>query len=132
MPGSYAGGFSLGSGAKGNGVIDSMTYGDTTYHFSSVTPPVVKTVANVRGSSAITVRPHGVRVDLRSQPQPDNTVLGRKLHWVVKVDGHTVLNVREGFGAHDVARQHLATGSGKHRIQVLKNGVLVRNKVVKF
>ena len=42
-----AGGFSLGSGAKGNGVIDSMTYGDTTYNFSSITPaaPVVKTVA---------------------------------------------------------------------------------------
>ena len=130
----YAAGFSLGSQVKGDGVIDSMTYGDTTYRFSSITPaaPVVKTVANVRGSSAIAVRPHGVRVDLRSQPQPDNTVLGRKLHWVVKVDGHTVLNVREGFGAHDVARQHLATGSGKHRIQVLKNGVLVRNKVVKF
>ena len=65
-----AGGFSLGSGAKGNGVIDSMTYGATTYNFSSVTP-VVKTVANVHGTSAITVRPHGVRVDLRSQPQPD-------------------------------------------------------------
>ena len=51
---------------------------------------------------------------------------------MVKVDGRVALNVREGFGAHDVLRQHFATGSGKHRIEILKNGVEVRNRVVRF
>ncbi len=82
----YAGGFSLGSGVKGDGVIDSMTYGGTTYRFSSITAaaPVVKTVANVHGSSAITVRPHAVRVDLRSaaaarqhRPRPEAPLEGQ-------------------------------------------------------
>ena len=82
----YAGGFSLGSGVKGDGVIDSITYGATTYRFTKTTPEV-KTVRNVHGTSSIVRRPHGVRVDLRSELQPANTVLGKKLHWVVKVDG---------------------------------------------
>lgn len=127
----WAGGFSLGSGVKGDGVIDSITYGATTYRFTK-TAPEVKTVRNVHGTSSIVRRTHGVRVDLRSEPQPANTVLGKKLHWVVKVDGRVAMNVRQGFGDHDVLRQHFAIGSGKHRIEIIKNGVEVRNRVVKF
>ena len=127
----YAGGFSLGSGVKGDGVIDSITYDGTTYRFTSVASTTTA-VRNVHGTSSILRRPHGVRIDLRSESQPANTTLGRKLHWVVKVDGRVALNIREGFGAHDVLRVHFAAGSGKHRIQISKNGVLVRNRVVRF
>ena len=128
----YAGGFSLGSGVKGDGVIDSITYDGTTYRFTNKASAPSTSVRNVQGTSSIVRRPHGVRVHLRSEPQPAHTTLGKKLHWVVKVDGRVALNIREGFGDHDVLRQHFAIGSGKHRIEVLKNGVEVRNRVVKF
>ena len=128
----YAGGFSLGSGVKGDGVIDSITYDGTTYRFTNTASAPTTTVRNVHGTSSILRRAHAVRFDLRSELQPAHTTLGKKLHWVVKVDGHAVLNVREGFGAHDVYRQHFATGSGKHRIEILKNGNVVRHRTVKF
>ena len=104
----YAGGFSLGSGVKGDGVIDSITYDGTTYRFTS-TPSTTTVVRKVHGTSSILRRPHRVRIDLRSETQPAHTTLGRKLHWVVKVDGRVVLNIHEGFGAHDVLRQHFAS-----------------------
>ena len=128
-----AGGFSLGSGIKGDGIIDGITYDSTTYRFTSTPIPTVVTpaIANVRGSSVTTVRPHGVRVDLRSQAQPANTVLGNKLDWKIKVDGRIKFHVRETFGAHDVYSRTFATGSGKHVVKVFKNDVLVRTAIVR-
>ena len=91
----------------------------------------VTTIANVRGSSVTTVLPHGVRVDLRSQAQPANTVLGNKLDWNIKVDGRIKFHVRETFGAHDVYSRTFATGSGRHVVKVFKNDVLVRTAIVR-
>ena len=88
--------------------------------------------ANVQGVSTTTVRPHGVRVDLRSEAKPANTVLGAKLDWKVKVDGKVKLHVKQGFGDHDVYRQQFTTGSGRHVVKVLKNNVVVERTVVRF
>ena len=48
----YAGGFSLGSGVKGDGVIHSITYGGTTYGFTS-NPSATTTIRNVHGTSSV-------------------------------------------------------------------------------
>jgi hypothetical protein len=127
----YAGGFSLGSGVKGDGVIHSITYGGTTYGFTS-NPSTTTTIRDVHGTSKVVVRPRGVRVHLRSEAQPANTVIGKNLKWRVKVDGRVVFRASQGFGAHDVVRQHFAVGSGKHKIKVFKNGQRVRKVVVRF
>ena len=127
----HAGGFSLGSGVKGDGVIDQMTYDGTTYRFTS-TSADVKTIANVDGTATTTLRTHGVRIDLRSEAQPAHTVLGAKLDWKVKVDGHVKARITQGFGDHDVVRQHFTTGSGRHVVKVIKNGVMVQRTVVRF
>jgi hypothetical protein len=89
----------------------------------------VKAIRDVRGSYRTTVTSHHLRIDFKSEVQPTNTVIGNKLHWVVKVDGRTRLDVRQGFSDHDVLSRSLATGS--HRVLIYKNGVLVRNVVIK-
>ena len=89
--------------------------------------------ANVQGSSTTTVRPHGVRVDLRSDAKPaPQAELGARLDWKVKVDGRVQLHSKQGFDDHDVYRQHFTTGSGRHVVKVLKNNVVVQRTVVHF
>jgi len=89
----------------------------------------VKAIRDVRGSYRTTVTPRHLRIDFKSEVQPTNTVIGNKLHWVVKVDGRTRLDTRQGFGDHDVLSRTLT--SGNHRVLIYKNGVLVRNVVIK-
>ena len=90
-------------------------------------------IADAQGASTTTVRLHGVRVDLRSDPKPAPlAVLGAKLDWKVKVDGGVKLHIKQGFGDHAVYRQHFTTGSGRHVIKVLKNNVVVQRTVVRF
>ena len=89
--------------------------------------------ANVEGRSTTTVRPHGVRVDLFSSAKPAPQVtLGAKVDWMIKVDGRVTFHTRQGFGDHDVVRQHFTTGSGRHVVKVIKNGVMVQRTVVRF
>ncbi len=89
--------------------------------------------ANVFGQSTIALRPHGVRIDLRSYAQPaTQTVLGTKLDWKIKVDGSVTLHIKQGFGAHTVYYQHFRTGSGRHVIRIYKNDHLVRTFAANF
>src|SRR3954471_2447488 len=108
-------------------VVSGNSFVDTEAHVYGS----VLTITNVRGSSAILVGAHSVRVDLRSVVQPANTVIGNKLDWKIKVDGRTVMHVKEGFAAHDVYRQQFAAHSGRHIIKVFKNDVLVRTATVR-
>jgi hypothetical protein len=126
-----AGGFSLGSGVKGDGVIDSITYGDTTYRFTNEAAPTTPAVANVKGNSTKKVGAHTARIDLFSKAQPADTTLGKKLTWRVKADGKTILVVHQGFGAHDWGIARFAKHSGKHVVDVYKNGVQVRHFAVR-
>ena len=72
-----------------------------------------------------------MRLDFFSNAQPANTVLGAKLTWKVKADGKTVFVTAQGFGDHDRVKVSFAKNSGKHLVQVYKNGVEVRHFKVK-
>ena len=89
--------------------------------------------ANVTGHSTTTVRPHGVRVDLFSDDRPvPQADLGAKIDWTIKVDGRVAFHTKQNFDDHDVVRLHFKTGSGRHVVKVLKNGVMVQRTVVRF
>lgn len=126
-----AGGFSLGSGIKGDGVIDSITYGSTTYRFTSQPATPAPVVKDVTGRTTVKVGARGFRLDLISSAQPANTVQGKKLTWRVYVDGKRVLTSVQGFGAHESLHLQFAKHSGKHAVKVYKNGVLGRHFTVK-
>ena len=88
--------------------------------------------ANVLGNWTTVVRPHGIRVDLRSDGKPPaQAVLGAKLDWKIKVDGKTKLHIKQGFGAHAVYYENFKAGSGRHVVKVYKNDHLVRTRIVR-
>ena len=90
-------------------------------------------VANVLGHSTITVRPHGVRIDLLSGAKPAaQASLGAKLDWKIKVDGSTRLHTKQGFSAHTAYYENFRTGSGRHVIRIYNNDRLVRTFVARF
>jgi len=89
----------------------------------------VKTIRNVHGSYTAAIRARGVTIHFKSEAQPDNTVIGMRLHWVLKVDGRMTLSLRQGFSDHDDSGAYFA--SGKHRVEIWKNGMLVRTLVIK-
>ncbi len=123
-----AGGFSLGSGVKGDGVIDSITYGDIEYRFTN---GPASGVANVTGSYTKEKDGRQVKVFLTSDAQPANTTLGNKLVWKVKVDGNVKLRAEQGFSDYDKFKHKFAANSGKHTVKILKNGTLVKTIEVK-
>lgn len=128
----YAGGFSLGSGVLGDGVIDSITYGDTHYVFTS--DPAL-TPADVTGSSHKTVqaRHYVKRLELTfvSDQAPPNSTLGNKLVWVVKVDGHRTARIAQGFDSTDQVARRFSYHTGPHFVVVKKNGEVVRSFIIR-
>ena len=89
--------------------------------------------ANVLGAATTRIRPHNVRIDLRSYAKPsDQAVLGTKLDWKVKVDGRTRLHIKQGFDDHAMFRQWFKNRSGKHVIKIYNNDHLVRTVVARF
>ena len=89
----------------------------------------VMAIRNVRGSYTATTRSHRTRIHFTSEAQPTNTVIGKRLHWVVKVDGRTVVDLRQRFSDHDDYAPYFAAGN--HRVQIYKNGDLIRTIFVK-
>lgn len=131
-----AGGFSLGSGVHGSGVIRSETYGGTKYLFTDApaSAPVVAKPADVVGTLAVhrTVRRHKVllRVDLTSAPQPAQTTLGRRLDWKITVDGATVFTTSQQFDDRTSWTTRFGKHTGKHVVDVYRNDTLARRIVV--
>lgn len=143
----YATGFSLGSGVKGDGVLRSITVGDTEYDFTSVpaaaqgtgsttpttgttpttstTAPVVKDVTGTFSSKKSKVR---VKVKFTADALVAGTAQGKKIQWKVKLDRTTALKLTQGAGDTDVFKTPRL--KGKHVVQVFKDGVLV--KTIKF
>ncbi len=119
------GGFSLGSGVKGDGVIPKMTYGTTTYTFSNVVAPPATTPADVTGSYAKTYSNRYLKIVFTSDAQQANTTLGKKLAWEVRVDGDVALQSQQYFGDTDVWATRFAKNSGLHVVTVRKNGTFV-------
>ncbi len=123
----YAGGFSLGSGIEGDGVIQSITYDDTSYRFTS---DPETTEADVTGDFVATKHDRTVRIILASHDQPANTTEGEKLRWVIKVDGRVVARITQGFDDRDSWRRTFTKRTGMHNVTLLKNGEQVYSKNV--
>lgn len=123
-----AGGFSLGSGVKGDGVIDNITFGDTEYRFSS---GAAAAPADVTGSYSTKKDGRQVIIKLTSNAQPANTTLGDKLIWKIRVDDNVKLRAEQGFSDYDKFKHTFKNNSGKHTIKIFKNGDLVKTITVK-
>ena len=144
-----AGGFSLGSGVKGDGVIERMQYGTTVYEFTNLpvtedgqdgatgaTGPVGPAgaagatapakVVDAEGFVSFVKVTRGVKVTLRTDPGAAGEVVGKKVRWIVKVDNKKTADLTQGLGDKDVVAARFATGSGKHLVTIKKNGVVVR------
>lgn len=129
----YAGGFSLGSGVKGDGVIDSIVFGEDTYTFTSEgqLPEEPETVEqDVDGNySALKETLRGgdkrIALGLFAEEQPQFTTEGARLRWVVRVDGERELVTAQGFGDRDDYTHRFQSGTGRHVVELSKNGDMV-------
>ncbi len=125
-------GFSLGSGCYGDGIIRSITIDGTSFGFTS---EAATTVVPVTGTETVTkvVRKHAtvLRMHLATDKLGANQVQGRKLWFKVTDNGKVIYRNQMGAGQKASARFRFAKGTGKHVVQVLKNGVVDSTTVVK-
>ena len=124
-------GFSLGSGVKGDGVVDSITLDGTRYEFTTEPVAPEPEVVDVDGTARVVKKDTKVKIVLASIAQPADTVVGHKLSWKVLVDGRVVLRTTQGFAERDVWMRKFERGSGRHVVQVVKNTELVRTVIVR-
>ena len=116
-----AGGFSLGSGLKGDGVLRSVTFGDTSYVFTD-TPAVV--TKDVTGTVTSKVKKNlKAKVKLTSDALPAGTTQGKTLNWTIKVDGKKVASFDQSAGQVTKLTYAFKKHTGTHKVVVLKNGV---------
>ncbi|WP_160880047.1 hypothetical protein [Nocardioides flavescens] len=138
-----AGGFSLGSGVKGDGILTSIEFGSSVYGFTNIPPatapaqgtgttpttstaaPVVKDVTGTFSSRKSKVR---VKVKFSADALAAGTTQGKKIQWKVRIDRTTALKLTQGAGDTDVFKTPRL--KGKHVVQIFKDGVLV--KTIKF
>jgi hypothetical protein len=129
-----AGGFSLGSGVKGDGVLRTATFGGTEYEFTSqaaVVAPEPPAVVDVTAKATVTKSARKVRVAMVSNELPANTVQGQKVRWRIAVDGRRVARFIQGAGETDVFVARFAKDSGKHVVTVKLGGQVVRTVTVR-
>lgn len=122
----YAGGFSLGSGVKGDGVVRAVTLGDTTYEYTDEAVAPTPDVVDVTGD--VKAKPIGkkkVKVVLRSDATPAGDTEGAPLEWTIEVDGTEVAALQQGAGEKDVLFYTFGKSTGKHKVVVRKDGVKV-------
>ena len=122
-----AGGFSLGSGIQGDGVVADIHFDDNVFTFTGQAAP---TVADVTGDFVATKEGRKAKVVMTSDPQLENTVLGGKLNWKIRVDGDVVFKTAQKFDDKDVWQRKFPKGTGSHLVQVFKDGVLVKQLTV--
>jgi flagellar hook-basal body complex protein FliE len=123
----YAVGFSLGSGIKGDGVIRDIQVGDTDYQFTSE-PAVTKVAVTGTATASETVRPRSTTLSLRfaTHALSANQVQGRKLTFKVVDNGEVVFRDAMGAAEKSSVKLHFTAGSGRHKVQILKNGAVDR------
>lgn len=124
-----AGGFSLGSGIKNNGVIRAITLGDTTYEFTDEalpeTPPTPQ-VVDVTGDADVKAQgKKKVKVVLKTAKTPAGATEGDAVEWTIEVDGDEVATLQQGAGEKDVLFYKFAKNSGKHKVVVFEDGTKV-------
>ena len=122
----YAGGFSLGSGVQGDGVVRAVTLGDTTYEYTDEATTPTPEVVDVTGDADVKAQgKKKVKVVLRSDKTPNGSTEGDPIEWTIEVDGDEVASLEQGAGEKDVLFYKFEKHSGKHKVVVYKNGVKV-------
>jgi hypothetical protein len=128
----YAAGFSLGSGIKGDGVIQDIQVGDTDYRFTNE-PAVHKVPVTGDATARVVAKAHydTVKIKMVTDALGENEVQGHKLWFRVTDNGATVFHTK--LGADDSADLNLAfaKGTGKHVVTVIKNGQVDQKVVVR-
>ena len=116
-----AGGFSLGSGIKGEGVVRAVNFGETSYVFTD-TPAVV--TKDVTGSVTSKVkRNHLAKLTFTADALPAGTTQGKVLTWTVKVDGTQTAEFVQNAGQVSKLTYPFKKHTGTHKVVVRKNGV---------
>lgn len=126
-----AAGFSLGSGIKGDGVVDSITLDGTRYEFTNEPVAPEPAVADVDGTFKVVKKDLKVSIVLKSMNQPADSVIGDKLTWKILVDGRVALRATQGFAERDVWVRTFDKGTRNHVVQLVKNKELVRTVIVR-
>jgi hypothetical protein len=123
----YAAGFSLGSGVKGDGVIRDIQVGDTDYEFTSE-PAVTKVPVTGTATANEVVRPRVTTLSLAfaTNALGANQIAGKQLTFKVTDNGEVVFRDTMGAAEKSSVKFRFAQGSGKHKVQILKNGVVDR------
>lgn len=116
-----AGGFSLGSGIQGEGVVRAVNLGDTSYVFTN-TPAVV--LKDVTGTVTSKVKKNTkAKVTLTSDKLAAGTTQGKALTWKIVVDGKTVALFDQNAGQVSKLTYAFKKHTGTHKIVVFKNDV---------
>jgi len=123
----YAAGFSLGSGVKGDGVIRDIQVGDTDYEFTSE-PAVTKVPVTGTATANEVVRPRVTTLSLAfaTNALGANQTAGKQLTFKVTDNGEVVFRDTMGAAEKSSVKFRFAAGSGKHKVQILANGVVDR------
>ena len=124
-----AGGFSLGSGIQGEGVVRAVNLGDTSYVFTD-TPAVV--TKDVTGTVTSKVKKNRkAKLTLKSDALPAGTTQGKALTWKIEVDGQTVAQFDQNANQVSKLLYGFKKHTGTHKVVVFKNGVKVETVKVK-
>ncbi len=109
------------------GLLKSVTFNDVLYKFTSEVAPAEKVTKDVTGySTATKVTPRKVRLDLFSKDLKADQVEGNRLAWTIKVDGRTAFSTKQHADDHDRWTRTFTKNTGRHTVELFKNGQLVR------
>jgi len=132
----YAAGFSLGSGVKGDGVIHDLQVGDTDYQFTDEAPAPDVTVVPVTGTATVSRVDYRhatlLRMHFATDPLDANEQQGAKLVFKVTDNGSVIYRARMNADADATVKFRFATGTGKHKVQILKNGAVDQTFVLRM
>ena len=117
-----AGGFSLGSGIKGEGGVRAVNLGRTSYVFTD-TPAVV--AKDVTGNVVAKAKKLKAKLRFVSDSLPAGTTQGKALAWKVVVDGTLAAQFDQGAGQTSHLQYAFNKDTGTHRVKVFKNGAKV-------
>lgn len=124
-------GFSLGSGAHGNGTLTAMTYGDTRYEFSNVEPVVTPVVDLVGKAKVVGSRCDRSRIQLRVGKLPADTSAS-KPKVVFKLKDRKRLKATTALSAGSSAVMRQSLGDRKvHVYRVFADGQLILTSKVR-
>jgi hypothetical protein len=114
------------AGAIKASVTDTTITGwqtETDGELTRSTTPEVRTVDVDGTHKATRPLPRRLRIDLTASKVGAHEVEGKVLRWRIVVDGRRAAAIRQHAGEKDVWAQTFRAGTGKHTVEVVKNGV---------